>query len=93
MLLSMEEKTLYLYRNDESSCISHDGHIQLGYFNHSIEKHIELNPLVRWVETYWKPDVFGVRYLRAGFQAHQRVSGEKSVLESNQADTRLNRSV
>ena len=89
----MEEKTLYLYRLSDSSCVSHDGHIQLGYFNHSIEKHLELCPTIRWVETYWMPDIFGVRYLRASLQAHQRVSGEKSVLESNQPETRLNRSV
>jgi hypothetical protein len=39
---------------------------------------------IRYVETYWMPDPFGKRYQRANFQAHQRVAGEKSVLESKE---------
>ena len=77
----MEEKTLYLYRLGDR-CVSHDGHIQLGIFNNTIEEHMSLNPTINWVETYWLPDVFSCRYPRATMQAHQRVSGEKSVLES-----------
>ena len=50
---------------------------------------------IRYLETYWLPDVFGKRYQRANYQAHMTVSGEKSVLEceSNQAMERLERTV
>jgi len=79
-------RTLYLYRHGDR-CYSHDGHIQLGYHPHSIERHIELShsipgPKINWIETHWLPDVFAKRYKRATFQTHSRVSGEKSVLES-----------
>lgn len=65
---SSTEKTLYLHSLSQYSCISHDGYIQLGIFDHSIQKHIELNPTIRWVETYWYPDVFSRRYKRVTFQ-------------------------
>ena len=65
----------------------------MGAMSHSIEHHIKLNPTINWVETYWLPDVFANRYQRANYQAHMTVSGEKNVLESNQPENRLNRSV
>ena len=36
---------------------------------------------IRYMETYWLPDVFANRYQRANYQAHMTVSGEKGVLE------------
>ena len=41
---------------------------------------------IRYVETYWLPDVFVNRYQRANYQAHMTVAGEKSVLESKEEE-------
>lgn len=79
-------KTLYLYRFAEDSCILHDGYIQTGIMPHSIERHIELNPKIKWVETYWLPDIFKNRYKRASLQAHERTAGGKQVIESRPRD-------
>lgn len=43
---------------------------------------------IRYMETYWLPDVFANRYQRANYQAHMTVSGEKGVLESNERPKR-----
>jgi hypothetical protein len=75
-------KKLYIYRQ-EFNCVTHDGYIQIGFFNHTVEEHIRLCPTIYWVETYWLPDVFKNRYKRPSMQAHMRVSGEKSTLETN----------
>ena len=74
-------KTLYIYRR-EFNCVTHDGYIQIGFFNHTVEEHIRLNSTINWVETYWIPDVFKHRYKRPSMQAHMRVSGEKNTLEN-----------
>ena len=83
----IERPTLYLHRLDDNRCLSHDGYIQLGIFNHSVEKQIELNPNIRWVETYWKPDNFGNRYKRASLLAHERKNAGKPPTD-NRADSR-----
>ena len=70
-------KTLYIHKLGDECCITHDGYIQLGIFNHSVEKHKQMNSTINWVETYWIPDVFKNRYPRATMQAHQRVSDGK----------------
>jgi len=75
-------KTLYLYDLGNDHCITHDGYIQLGCINHSVEKHKELNPTINWVETYWLPDIFKNRYPRATMQSHQRVTDGKMNCES-----------
>ena len=67
-------------------CVTHDGNIQIGIHSHSVEKHIELNPEINWVETYWMPDVYLKRYKRAAFQAHERVSGGKLAAENRPRD-------
>ena len=77
------KRTLYLHSLDEHSCISHDGYIQLGIFDHSVERHMELNPTLNWVETYWYPDVFSRRYKRATFQKTARAN-EGSPKTDNQ---------
>ena len=79
-------KTLYLHRTGDNTCVSHDGYIQMGAMCHSLERHIELNPMINWVETYWLPDVFMNRYKRATLQAHERVSGGKSSIEARPRD-------
>ena len=91
-------RTLYIYRSGDR-CITHDGHIQLGIHSHSVERHIELCPMINWVEAHWIPDVFSKRYKRASFQAHERMSGGKDSIEDRprdfpyQAESRLQRSV
>jgi hypothetical protein len=58
----------------------------MGAMCHSVERHMELNPTIDWIETYRMPDVFIHRYKRATFQAHERVSGAKSSIETRPRD-------
>jgi len=37
-------KQLFVVSVGDNSCVTHDGYIQIGIFNHSVEKHLELNP-------------------------------------------------
>jgi hypothetical protein len=67
-------KTLYLCELDDESCLSHDGHIQLGIFDHSLETHMKLNPTINWVVVYWYPDVFKIRYKRVSFQKTEKAN-------------------
>ena len=46
-----------------------------------------MNPTIRWVKTYWMPDVFSKRYLRANFQAHMKKNEGKPPTD-NRADSR-----
>ncbi|AIX27602.1 hypothetical protein Syn7803US13_242 [Synechococcus phage ACG-2014f] len=88
-------RTLYVFQSDDR-LITHDGHVQLGCHNMTMEEFMSFDrENIRYIETYWLPDVFGNRYKRSNFQAHQRVSGEKGVLElsNNQPGNRLDRSV
>jgi hypothetical protein len=65
-------KTLYICQIGDSECLTHDGYIQIGIFNHSVEKHLELNPTIDWQITYWMPDVFANRYKRVSFQKTEK---------------------
>ena len=65
-------KTLYICDIGNGECVTHDGSIQIGIFNHSVEKHIELNPTIDWQITYWMPDVFINRYKRVSFQKTEK---------------------
>ena len=67
-------KKLFLVETGENSCATHDGHIQLGVFNHSLEKHLELNPTIDWQITYWMPDVWSNRYKRVSFQNTEKMN-------------------
>ena len=78
-------RTLYIYRHGDRA-ITHDGYIQCGIHSHSVERHLELNPEINWVEVHWVPDVFKKRYKRATFQAHERVSGGKLGAENRPRD-------
>ena len=81
----MDIKTLYIHRVNDR-CVTHDGYIQIGIFPHTLDKHLELNPEINWIETYWLPDVFTKRYKRATFQATVRKAGGKDVIESRPRD-------
>ena len=65
-------KTLYICDIGNGECVTHDGYIQIGIFNHSVEKHLELNPTIDWQVTYWMPDVFDDRYKRVSFQKTEK---------------------
>ena len=80
-------KTLYIHPLDKTSCLTHDGYIQIGVFNHSLEKHLKLNPTINWIETYWYPDVFSNRYKRANFQKTEKMN-EGSPRTDNAEDSR-----
>ena len=83
-LLSTTMRTLYLYELSETKCISHDGYIQTGIYNHTADRHIELcdavaarnneEPTIHWVKTHWCPDIFKNRYKRVTFQATERAN-------------------
>lgn len=61
-------RELYITPLNENKCLTHDGYIQIGIFNHSADKHIELNPCMIWKKVYWYPDIFKNRYKRVKFQ-------------------------
>lgn len=78
--MSEPMQRLYVYRSG-ANCVTHDGYIQIGWFPHTVEQHVEKNPTIDWLETYWLPDIFANRYKRPSMQSHIRVSGEKGTLE------------
>ena len=67
--------------------ITHDGYVQLGCFHHSLEDHYRLNPTIDWLETYWVPDPFGMRYKRVTFQQTEKAN-EGSPRTDNATDSR-----
>lgn len=67
--------------------ITHDGYVQLGCFHHSLEDHYRLNPTIDWLETYWVPDPFGMRYKRVTFQQTEKAN-EGSPRTDNAGDNR-----
>ena len=75
-------KQLFIVSTSENECVTHDGYIQIGIFNHSVEKHLELNPTINWQETYWMPDPFCIRYKRINYQ-HTMKANEGSPRTDN----------
>ena len=75
---------IYVYSVSENKCITHDGDVELGIFNFSVEKYLQLAQ-VEAMEVHWKPDPHGIRYKRVNFQKHEKVAG-KDALESMQGD-------
>lgn len=67
--------------------VTHDGYIQMGVFQHSLEDHLRLNPTISWQVTYWVPDIFAIRYKRANYQHHMKAN-EGSPRTDNAADSR-----
>ena len=80
-------KLLFLVPTGDGRCITHDGHVQMGSFNHSVEKHLELCPEQDWQVTYWMPDPLGLRYKRANYQ-HTMKANEGSARTDNAGDSR-----
>ena len=79
-------RTLYVYQAEEC-LITHDGHVQIGCHKMTMEQFMSYDRgHIRYLETYWLPDVFANRYQRANYQAHMTVAGEKSVLESKEEE-------
>ena len=67
--------------------ITHDGHVQMGIFRHSLETHLRLNSETNWQVTYWMPDPFNIRYKRINFQ-HTMKANEGSPKTDNASDSR-----
>ena len=65
-------KQLFIVDIGNGECATHDGYIQIGVFSHTVEKHLELNPLVNWQVTYWMPDIWMNRYKRVSFQKTEK---------------------
>ena len=65
-------KVLHIQPLSENSCLTHDGYIQIGFFSHSMERHIELNPTIDWRESYWAADIFRDRYPRVTWQKTEK---------------------
>ena len=61
-------RIIFIVPLSENKCLTHDGYIQIGIFNHSVERHIELNPMIEWLVVHWYPDIFNNRYKRVKFQ-------------------------
>ena len=80
-------KKLFIVKTGDNSCLTHDGYIQIGVFNHSVEKHLELNSLIDWQVTYWMPDIFIHRYKRPNYQ-HTMKANEGSPRTDNATDSR-----
>ena len=67
-------KKLFIVDIGNGECVTHDGYIQIGIFNHTVEKHLELNSLIDWQVTYWMPDVWANRYKRVSFQHTEKMN-------------------
>jgi hypothetical protein len=80
-------RQLFIKALTEDSCLTHDGIMQLGYHNHSVEKHKTLNPEIDWQEVYWAPDVFAKRYKSVSFQKHLKCN-EGSPKTDNASNSR-----
>jgi len=78
---------LFVVDIENGGCVTHDGYVQIGIFPHSVEKHLELNPLVDWQVTYWMPDPLGKRYKKINFQ-HTMKANEGSPRTDNALDSR-----
>ena len=68
-------------------CLTHDFYIQIGIHSHSLERHRELCPDIDWVETYWYPDKFAIRYARVTYQ-RTMACNEGSPRTDNAGDNR-----
>ena len=80
-------KQLFVVNIGENKCVTHDGYIQIGIFNHSAEKHLELNPTIDWQVTYWMPDIWANRYKRVSFKLTEK-KNEGSPRTDNATDSR-----
>ena len=70
---------LYVCETKPGTLISHDGHVQLGYQNMSLEEFLSLQK-VDYLVVHWVPDIFKHRYKRNVFQHHMRASDGKDSI-------------
>ncbi len=61
--------TFFVVELEENKLLTHDGEVQLGIFNMSLESFMSMTK-VKYQETYWIPDVAGNRYKRVNYQKH-----------------------
>ena len=61
--------SLYVHQLNKTTLITHDGYVQLGIYQMSLEKFFSMVK-VEYIETYWVPDVFTKRYKRVNYQKH-----------------------
>jgi hypothetical protein len=61
--------TLYVHQKNKNLLITHDGNVQLGVYFMTLEKFNSLSK-VNYIETYWIPDTFNIRYKRLNYQKH-----------------------
>lgn len=63
--------TLYVVKVNENMLITHDGEVQLGLYNTTLENFMSMTK-EEYIETYWTPDTFSQRYKRNNYQKHLR---------------------
>ena len=63
--------TLYVVKVSENMLITHDGQVQLGLYNTTLENFMSMTK-EEYIETYWTPDTFSQRYKRNNYQKHLR---------------------
>jgi hypothetical protein len=63
--------TLYVVKVNENTLITHDGEVQLGLYNTTLENFMSMTK-EEYIETYWTPDTFSQRYKRNNYQKHLR---------------------
>ena len=63
--------TLYFVKVNENMLITHDGEVQLGLYNTTLENFMSMTK-EEYTETYWMPDTFSQRYKRNNYQKHLR---------------------
>jgi len=63
--------TLYVVKVNENMLITHDGEVQLGLYNTTLENFMSMTKK-EYIETYWTPDTFSQRYKRNNYQKHLR---------------------
>lgn len=58
---------LYVHKLNENTLVTHDGHVQLGIYNMTIEQFMNKSE-IDYIETNWVPDIFANRYKRVNYQ-------------------------
>lgn len=58
---------LYVHKMNENTLITHDGYIQLGIYNMTLEEFMSKTK-IEYIQTNWVPDTFANRYKRASYQ-------------------------
>lgn len=64
--------TLYVVRTSETTLITHDGNVQLGFFHSTLEEFMKLQR-ADYVEVHWIPDPIAKRYKKISYQKHLKM--------------------